>query len=573
MRLSPPILVSSGRALAAGAAALLVACGGGDGADAGRETAQAAGDLLMTHADATRLAHQASFGPTYPLVTELRRKGAPAWIAEQFALPSSSRYVRGGNDDIHEGSSGNSEFCAQAGHGGANCWRDYYSNTPLVWDFYRNAVEGPDQLRQRVAYALQQILVVSNTTIESTYGLRNYHNNLLSLAFGNYGDILRKVTLSPVMGDYLNHVNNDRVAPNENYARELLQLFSIGTCRLELDGSLRGGSCQPTYDNNLVREYAFALTGWTYPAGGSTPWGCWPQGAHCRYHRGDMVAVPSLHDQAERRLLGAAVVPAGSTPGEALTRVVNSLMAHPNAAPFVAKQLIQHLVTSNPSPAYVQRVATAFRDGRFQTFGAGRRGDMQATIASILLDTEARSTPTATGGRLREPALLFTATLRALNGRTDGDALGWWWGETLRQHLFRPPSVFNFYPADYPVPGTPLVGPQFGIHNAGSAIDRMNFVTYLVWWGGSGAESDVPDALGTRVNLQPFDSYAADPAALVDRMSNLAIGGRLPAAARSAVITAVQAYSPGVDPENWVRNRVRQAAFLIYSSPNFQIQR
>lgn len=566
--------IARSRLAALAAAALLAGCGGGGtgGADASRESAQAAGDFLMTQADAVRLAGQASFGATYPLVLDMRRKGAPAWIAEQFALPSTSRYTLGNGDGIHRNTS-STDFCDQPAHQGPNCWRDNYGNTPLVWDFYRNAMSGPDQLRQRVAYALQQILVVSGVSIESTYGLRNYHNLLLSTAFGNYATILRRVTLSPVMGDYLNHVNNDRLAPNENYARELLQLFSIGTCRLEADGTLRGGSCQPTYDNQTVREYAYALTGWTYPAGGATAWGCWPQGANCQYHQGDMVARQAMHDQNERRLLSNTTVPAGSTPAEALARVINSLMTHPNTAPFVGKQLIQHLVTSNPSPAYVQRVATAFRSGSFQGFGSGTRGDMQATIAAILLDPEARSTPTATGGRLREPALLFTGMLRALYGRTDGDALGWWWGETLRQHLFRPPSVFNFYAPDYPVAGTALVGPQFGIHNAGTALDRMNFATYLVWWGGSGPESGVPNAVGTRIDLTRFDSYAADPAALVDRLSILAVGGRLPTAARSAVIDAARTFNPTTDPDNWRINRIRQAAFLIYSSPHYQIQR
>ncbi len=556
------------------AAALLVGCGGaGDGStESARESAQAAGDFLMTQADAVRLAGQATFGATYPLVQDLRRKGAQAWIAEQFALPSSSRYTLGGPDDIHQQTS-NTGFCDQPANQGPNCWRDNYSSTPLLWDFYRNAVGGPDQLRQRVAYALQQILVVSGVSIESTYGLRSYHNLLLTQAFGNYGTILRRVTLSPVMGDYLNNVNNDRLAPNENYARELLQLFSIGTCRLNADGTLRGGSCEATYDNNTVREYAYALTGWTYPAGGATPWGCWPQGANCRYHQGDMVARQAMHDQNARRLLSNVTVPAGSTPAEALSRVISSLMVHPNTAPFVGKQLIQHLVTSNPSPAYVQRVATAFRTGSFQGFGSGTRGDMQATIAAILLDPEARSTPSASGGRLREPALLFTGMLRALYGRTDGDALGWWWGETLRQHMFRPPSVFNFYPPDYPVAGTTLLGPQFGIHNAGTALDRMNFATYLVWWGGSGPGAGVPGAVGTRIDLTRFDSYAADPEALVDRLSVLAVGGRLPAAARTAVIDAARTFNPTNDPNNWRINRIRQAAFLIYSSPHYQIQR
>jgi len=236
---------------------------------------------------------------------------------------------------------------------GSNCWRDWSSAIPLVWDFYRNAVRQPDQLRQRVALALQQILVVSNLEVPGTYGLRGYQNMLLDNAFGNYREVLRKMALSPVMGDYLENVNNDKSAPNENFARELLQLFSVGTCQLNTDGSLKGGSCLPTDDNAAVRDYAYALTGWTYPAGGLTSYGCWPRGANCNYLEGDMVPVAAFHDTNARTLLGGATLPVGHSATAALNAVLDSLMAHPNTAPFIGNQLIQHLVTSNPSPAYL----------------------------------------------------------------------------------------------------------------------------------------------------------------------------------------------------------------------------
>ena len=181
-----------------------------------------------------------------------------------MALPVSSRYTRGGDDSVHKHTAAG-DFCATRG---ADCWRDWQSTEPLLWDFYRNAISQPDQLRQRVAFALQQIVVVSGIEVSGTYGFRKYHNDLMDLSFGNYRDVLRKVTLSPLMGDFLNNANNDKDAPNENYARELLQLFSIGTCELEADGALKTGKCVPTYDNETVRSYAYALTGWTYPAGG-----------------------------------------------------------------------------------------------------------------------------------------------------------------------------------------------------------------------------------------------------------------------------------------------------------------
>ena len=530
----------------------------------------------MSVRDAWRLADQASFGATEALVADIRTQGRAAWVATQMGL-SASHYVSGGGDAIHKNTS-NTGFCDQAGNAGANCWRDWYSSQPLLWDFYRNATRNADQLRQRTAYALQQILVVNNLDVEGTYGLRNYHNALLDNAFGNYRQLLRKVTVSPVMGDFLNNANNDKAAPNENYARELLQLFSIGTCELNPDGTLKGGACSATYNNDTVRNYAFALTGWTYPAGGATPYGCWPSGANCQFYGGDMAAVASFHDASARPLLSGMSKAAGSTPASALETVLDSVMQHPNTAPFIAKQLIQHLVTSNPSPAYVQRVAAAFTAGSYsaegRSFGAGQRGDLAATVAAILLDAEARSESPARGaGKLREPALMFTAVLRALNGSSDGDALGWWWGETLRQHMFRPPSVFNFYPPDYPVPGKPgMVGPQFGIHNANAALERLNFLTYLLYWGGSDPAAGVPGAFGTRIDTTPFEADAADAAKLVDRLSVLATGAALPTGTRGRIVSAVEAFASS-NSANWQSERARQAAYLVFATPAFQVQR
>jgi hypothetical protein len=557
-----------------------------------------------TQIDAVRLANQGTFGVTESLVQQIRQTGPLVWVAQQMATSrsamgtirpqvapatpaatpsfglrkpmvstdvsmSSSALTSGGSGAVHQFAQSSGDFCDGRGE---NCWRDWSSSTPLLWDFYRNAVSEPDQLRQRVGWALQQILVVSNLEVFGTYGLRNYNNALLNQAFGNYRDALRSAALSPVMGDYLNNVNNDKAAPNENFARELLQLFALGTCELNTNGTLKTGDCVPTYDNETVRNYAYALTGWTYPAGGATPWGCWPSGSNCQYYGGDMVPVASFHDTAGRALLSGVNLSPGHNASQALDAVLNSLMNHPNMAPFVGRQLIQHLVTSNPSSAYVQRVASAFVSGRFQGFGTGQRGDMKATIAAILLDSEARtSTPSNTAGRLREPVQFFTGVLRALNGRTDGDALGWWWGEQLRLHAFRSPSVFNFYPPDYPVAGTALVGPAFALHSTNAALQRVNYVNYLLFWGGSAAQSSVPGALGTRVDLSAFVADADDPGKLVDRLSLLALGAPLPTTARTAVVNAVAAYpSSGTD---YRTNRVRQAAYLVFASPNYQIVR
>ena len=517
-----------------------------------------------------RLANQATFGPTEALVTSIKGQGASAWVTTQLGLPVSSHYTSGKGGEIHQQTT-NGEFCAGRGD---DCWRDYYSTEPLVWDFYRNAVTQPDQLRQRVAFALQQILVINNLDVSGTYGFRNYYNNLSSLAFGNYRDVLKKVSLSPVMGDFLNNANNDKAAPNENYARELLQLFSLGTCELNSNGTLQGGQCTPTYTNDTVRAYAFALTGWTYPKGGATSYGCYPTGANCRYYEGDMVAVDKYHDEAERKLLSNVTVAAGTKAPAALESVLDSLISHPNTAPFIGKQLIQHLVTSNPSDAYVQRVASAFIAGRYGNVGTGKRGDLSATVAAILLDTEARGDSVArNAGKLREPVQLFTGVLRALGGKTDGDAFSWWWGERLRQHIFRAPSVFNFYPPNYPVAGTDLVGPAFGIHEANTALERLNFLTYVIDWGGSEPNTAIPNATGTQVKFDAFLADAADANKLVDRLSMLLLGQTLQGAPRTSVIDAVSWWTASTDKDHWQEQRVKAAAYLIFASPQYQVQR
>jgi uncharacterized protein (DUF1800 family) len=530
----------------------------------------------MTQRDAVRLADQATFGATETLIAQMRTQGAAAWVQAQLAT-TGSRYTSGNGDGLHTDVQA-VFFCDRAPYAGTNCWRDWFSTQPLVWDFYRNAIAQPDQLRQRVAFALQQIVVVNGMEVSGTYGHRNYQNMLLDNAFGNYRDVLKKVALSPVMGDFLNNANNDKAAPNENFARELLQLFSIGTCQLNADGSLQTGNCVPTYDNETVRNYAYALTGWTYPAGGKSTWGCWPQGTNCQYYGGDMVPVAARHDASARALLSGVSKAASSDAAQGLERVLDSLMNHPNMAPFIGRQLIQFLVSSNPSPAYVQRVASAFASGRFssdgRSFGAGQRGDLAATVAASLLDAEARgAVASSPAGRLRDPVQHFTAALRGFNGASDGEALGWWWGDAMRQHMFRAPSVFNFYPPDYPVAGTTQVGPAFGIHNANTALGRLNFLVHLFDWGGSAPATGVPNALGTRVKLDAFVADAADATQLVDRLSNLALGAPLPATQRTAVIRAVEAFNAQTAASNWQTRRIHTAAFLIYGSPNFQIQR
>ncbi len=542
--------------------------GASDGSQQVRMLADATATPALTQREAVRLAEQTTWGQYEWLIGYMRNKTPSAWLYEQFNS-GGSRYTSGADGSIHQ-YTGPGNFCDGRD---ANCWRDSYSSQPLLWDFYRNAITQPDQLRQRVAWALSQILVVSNVEIESTYGLRNYHNMLLLNAFGNYREVLKKVAMSPVMGDYLGNVNNEKTAPNENFARELLQLFSLGPCQINADGTLVGGTCQPTYDNQTIRAYAYALTGWTFPPGGASANGCWPVGANCRYHNGDMVVVPTRHDTQPRTLLTGVALGSGHTAPQALDAVLDSLIKHPNIAPFVSRQLIQHLVTSNPSPQYVARVATAFVNGTYGGFGTGVRGDLKATVAAVLLDPEARTEPTSpTAGRLREPVQMFLGVLRALKGQTDGDSLGWWWGDMLGQHAFRPPSVFNYYPADFPLPGTTLVAPAFGIHGTSTALARINYVNHAINWGAP-VNPSIPNALGTKVDLTGFVYDANDPARLVDRLSLLAFGEVLPAAQRTEIINAVSTFTTKTGGTDYLTHRVRTAAYLVFASPQYHVVR
>jgi len=561
--------------------ASLVACGGGGSSELSKPAAaegsrskalavtSATAPAAVTQSDAVRLADQATFGATEALVSTIRSQGIEAWLAEQLEA-SGSVYTSGEGDLIHTPQAQN--FCATRA---ANCWVTWYSSEPLLWDFYRNAVSQPDQLRQRMAWALSQIVVISNLEVEGTYGFRYFHNKLLANALGNYRSVLKDTVLSPLMGQYLDHVNNDKLEPNENFARELLELFSVGTCKVGLDGNLWSGRCIPTYDNATVRNYAYALTGWTFPPGGSNASGCWPAGTNCTYLGGDMVARPTLADSQPRALMSSVTAAGGRTPEQRLTSVLDSLMYHYNMAPFIGRQLIQHLVKSNPSPAYVQRVSNAFRSGRYvgstRSFGGGVNGDLAATVAAILLDVEARNpTPTLPAEKLREPVLMMTGVMRALNARTDGEAFGFWWGQELRQQLFRAPSVFSHYPPNYPISGTKLVGPAFGIYNVSSALSRLNFVNQLAVWGGIAPGGGIVGGTGTQVDLTPFMNDAGDPALLVDRFINLATGGRMSAASRQAIVTAVSAWTPSTSA-NWQLERIRTAAYLVLVSPAYQV--
>lgn len=486
---------------------------------------------------AVRFLEQSTFGPTPSLVAHVQQVGFDAFLNEQFASPVTTLPF-----DI-------------------NTVQD---NTVQSF-FYTNAVTGQNQLRQRVAFALGQIFVVSGEKIMSSSsnpsvnGLATWQQMLEQDAFDNYSKLLRDVTLSPVMGDYLDMVNNDKPSPghnpNENYAREILQLFSVGVFALNADGTLKTDSTgQPinTYDQDVIEGYAHLFTGWTYPLkpGGTQ------QKHNPQYYGGPMVAVETNHDTGAKLILGGVTLPAGQTSSQDLDAGLAAIFNHPNVGPFIGTQLIRHLVKSNPSPAYVKRVSDVFADN-----GKGVRGDLQAVVRAILLDPEARAgddgaPATADAGHLREPALYLTGIMRALNATVNGSRLTQY-GASMGQNILRPDSVFNYFHPDYEVPGTGMIGPEFEILGPATAMSRANFVGDLV----------LSTSSGQSVDYSSWTSVAADPNKLLDALDGLFLHGQMPQAMRDIILTAVNGV-PATQPDV----RAKQALYLVLTSPQYQIQ-
>lgn len=503
-------------------------------------------------ADLSRFLEQAGFGPTDAAIAEVKQLGMNGWLNRQFSTASTGY----GNWPYVSGTAPTT--CDSI------CQRDNYSAFQLQRTFFRNALSAPDQLRQRVAFALAQIMVISAAENNLAYANAEYHNLLASLAFGNFESLLTEVTLNPAMGRYLDMVNNGKPASateqaNENYARELLQLFSIGLYQLNPDGTVQTdatGRPVPSYDEDIIQGFARAFTGWTYPplAGAAS------RRYNAPNYIGRMVADPTNHDTGAKTLLNGTVLPAGQSPDKDLADAIHNIFMHPNTAPFIGKQLIQKLVTSNPSPAYVSRVSTAFADN-----GQGVRGDMKAVLRAILLDPEARGGMklTASYGHLREPALFIVHVLRALGGTSDGV-----WPRTqssaMAQNVMSPPSVFNFYPPDHTLQSG-LLGPEFAIQNATTGFARANFVYQLVYGNGAAADATVTGSTGTRLDIAPYTSLAGDPARLVDRLDLLLTHGTLSPAARTTVINAIASVSD-------LTSRAKLAIYLVATSSQFQVE-
>ena len=539
--------------------ALLVAAAIGIAATLTRPAVAQAQSPAQSYADAARLLEQSTFGPTPTLIDHVMQVGTQAFLDEQYAAPASQypvlKYVPAGQQ---------ATFCPTDPD--PQCGRDYYSLFLLQNAFFTNALNGTDQLRQRVAFALSQILVTSGLTVNIAYGMGRYQQIFLDNAFGNYEQILARVTLSPVMGEYLNMVNNDKptknVNPNENYARELLQLFSIGVWQLNQDGTQKldaAGAPIPTYGQEEIEGFAHVFTGWTYPV---------LPGAVARTHNpknylGDMFPVDSNHDKGSKLLLNGVTLPAGGSIQADLAAAIHNVFIHPNVGPFIGKQLIQKLVIGDPSPEYVTRVAAVFNDN-----GQGVRGDMRAVVNAILTDPEARGYARigAGYGKLREPVLFIAAAARALDTQSDGVYLAQQSGQ-LGQRLFYPASVFNYYPPTYLLPDTEQLAPEFALANSSTAINRYNFANALAF-GTIAPLATLPGAIGTTPNWSALTAVASDPIALLDQLSAQMLHGTMSADMRAAITPAITAI-----PATNLLGRAKTAFYLVVTSSEYQVER
>jgi len=498
---------------------------------------------------AVRFLNQATFGSTQRDIEHLRHMTLAAWLDEQFALPAASCHLATLNQTQNNSS------------------RD---NRMEVW--WRLAVRAPDQLRQRVAFALSEILVVSerNSGIPQN-ALAVYYDVLVRNAFGNFRDLLDRVTLSPAMGRYLSMLGNQKPDPvlgiraDENYAREIMQLVTMGLVKLDPRGvpELQDGQPVPTYTQAQVEGLARVFTGWS--------WGDSLYFTDGDDWRIEMRPFAYYHDRNAKIILDGIRIPARGTAPSDLKLALDAIFNHPNVGPFISRQLIQRLVTSNPSPAYVGRVAAKFNDN-----GDGVRGDLRAVIAAILLDDEARlgTALNANFGKLREPLLVMTHLWRAFKAVTPEGTVPYWYPESrIGQAPLSAPSVFNFFRPDYAPNGAiknrGLVAPEFQMLN-----DAQNTLLHNELWGRiqwyylGNPNLDLNQLL---LDIEPLRSRAGAPSTLVDYLDQLLTGKRLPASIKNELATYLLGVNMGTGASAGIQ-RALDALYLIISSPYYLIQ-
>jgi uncharacterized protein (DUF1800 family) len=493
----------------------------------------------LSYAAARRFLEQATWGPTASSVAHLQSIGIDAWLNEQFDPAKAPISTYSQPVDTTTGLD------------------------PLQAQFFAHALTGSDQLRQRIAFALAQIAVVSGFKLTSYDQMMAYQQILLNDAFGKYSDFMKDVTLSTAMGHYLDMVNNDlpstKYSPDENYAREFMQLFTIGLKQLNPDGTTPANPVA-TYTQNDITGMARVLTGWTYPAcSGTSQWPNLP----C--FQGQMVIFENHHDNTAKQVLGTTIQ-TGSAEGDldqalaVIESYPSTKAGIPNMAPFISKSLIQHLVTSNPSPAYVERVATVF---------AQSGGSLKPVVKAILEDTEAGygnggAALPDNQGHLREPVLYVVSLLRSLGATLTSPASLNAFNKAMGQDLFSPPSVFNYYSPFYVLPATTLLAPEFQILSQEAAFSRANYAYFAT-------HDKVSPNIS--VDLSNFITMASDtnPATQVASLTTLlnAVSETLLAAPVSSGV--LNAAMPMLTSTKDPQIRTRNAIYLVAASPQYQV--
>jgi uncharacterized protein (DUF1800 family) len=495
-----------------------------------------------TFASAARLLDQATFGPTLTDIQHVQTVGIDAYITEQLGTAPTL---------LPDVTIPPPTICAT-------------NNIPCEQsEWWQTVLTGPDQLRQRVAFALSEIMVISTNSVNPA-AVITYQNVLAKDAFANFATIMNDVTLSTGMGAYLNMINsykpgNGQIA-NENYAREEMQLFSIGLNMLNQDGTPQldaSGNMIPTYTEAQVQAFARVYTGWTFGvAGGGSP----PKFPNPTINYDlPMAAVESAHDTGAKTLLNGVTLPAGQTAEQDLAQGLANIFAHQNVAPFICKQLIQHLVASNPSPAYVARISAVFANN-----GSGVRGDMAAVVRAILEDTEARAgdnSPSFDGGHLREPMLYLANVIRAL-GYTNTSTTNYWgtlsnYSGNLSEKPYSSGSVFNFFPPSYIIPDSGAPAPEFALENTASAILRLTQANSLVYNQISGFTVDLSAT-------SPLGVMAANPTNLVNSLGQIFLHGQMPANMQTAIVNHISTLTD-------MGERVRVAVYLVITSSQYKI--
>ena len=521
--------------------------------------------------DRIRFLEQATFGPTSALDERIRRIGLRTWLAEQFE----ESYPTFPYPDYPLKPPTVPTECSNAVD--PECFRNHYTMYPVQNWFFKEALYGDAQLKHRVTWALSQMWVTSGVDIQQSRHMTEYYKIIAGNAFGNYRTLMQQMTLNPTMGDYLDMARSTKSSPNENYAREILQLFSIGLFQLNQNGTLKldaNNNPIPTYDQATVNNFTKVFTGWRL-CPSVTIAGCSNYLTGTNDYIDPMNLNQTNHNVEAKTLLSytgavnqniAANLDGNVELGLALDNIYN----HPNVAPFVSRFLIQHLVTSDPTPAYVGRIAAVFNDNRTSPT------QLKEVVKAILLDPEARgNAKTAAGyGKLREPVQLATNLLRqfkvqSADGTTQSDGYLAPQTSNMAQNVFYSPTVFNFYPPEYIVPGTGLNGPEFAILTTGTAISRTNFANTMIYGRINVSAPVIPN--GTSINLTDLQALAAADTTsnrLLDELNVKMMHGTMTAQNRTTILTAVNALA-ATDSIG----RARAALYLVATSSQYQVQR